>query len=1074
MAAYKIVAVNEDKRPLAGVVIEAIDLTDRTVSDTQTTGRAGDAAFTGLTGPHFFRPRARRTSGAVGGRSYTGEIEIQVVALGESACFDYVVEADGMGTHETLAGADGAFQAAIAAGVTATIWMCNSEDVNATETATIPSAVVITIVGMPPTHDRGHNSILVVQGRIQLERASFKVDSGGIGSGLVFRDIAFRNNTAGSVMVTLDTPGTAPSLVMYDNCSFENRANNATAGGYGFWPNGASATFPLKLIFKDCSGFLTGLWVNSNSGDEPNECRVLDSQLRLTSWWNDSSTNEGLPGDLLISGGRFAIDNGLELHGSATAGSGPHIWRDLEIEFNGSDALFSTGTGISAPAINLVFSALTIRFDHTDGTFGDFQTNALNQMDNLFIDDVVGYAGLGITPSGTFLTIASGFTNYYVGDIFAPDFGTLYAGSPPATGGLISTLISDIDGDTKVDVEESADEDIIRFDIAGTERMTLDGTKLDLLNGTYLDANDVQLPLIGSPTYTNVEQMNILFHSAGWFTGGTISKPGGVNIDVAAGTGAMRSSDSAVAQLRFFDWPASNGLTIPIDSIRYIGVELNDPNDPQVVVRTSDNFDHTTDFPLGTVVNEADTTLHVQNAPWEIGDHANAMIQRLRGLAPIARDREVGGIIFSETGTRNVAVTAGQLWRGLTPFVIGALDTNPGGAADTFDEYSSQGKENSGTAAWPNTLYDNGAGGTGTLQTVGNNKWANLWWYIELDGELVMVYGSNHYATQAQAEQEAAPSTLPNRLQVHGVLAARFIFQKSAGTAAEILSAFDTTFTTEGVTDHGNLAGLADDDHTNYFLADGTRAMSGDIDLDGNNLDDGGVVFLREQANADGDVGDQGQLWMKTGDPTEFMFTDDAGNDRTIIWAGGAFHDGFSDFAATEHVAEADIDHGTIAGLGDDDHTIYLLADGTRNLTGTLLITGANELNFRDAELKIYSSADGQLDIDADGQLELTAPTIDLVGTVTTDDINEHTADAGVTIEGVQLLDSNVLMPGYTQHTTMATPAAPAADNIRVFGRVSGSRMQLIGVGRTGEECIICDVANVAAAANILTLNLIE
>ena len=45
-------------------------------------------------------------------------------------------------------------------------------------------------------------------------------------------------------------------------------------------------------------------------------------------------------------------------------------------------------------------------------------------------------------------------------------------------GALSSDSVSDADGDTKIQVEESSDEDIIRFDTAGTERMTInaDGT----------------------------------------------------------------------------------------------------------------------------------------------------------------------------------------------------------------------------------------------------------------------------------------------------------------------------------------------------------------------------------------------------------------------------------------------------------------------------------------------------------------------------------------------------------------------------------------------------------------------
>lgn len=37
---------------------------------------------------------------------------------------------------------------------------------------------------------------------------------------------------------------------------------------------------------------------------------------------------------------------------------------------------------------------------------------------------------------------------------------------------------------------------------------------------------------------------------------------------------------------------------------------------------------------------------------------------------------------------------------------------------------------------------------------------------------------------------------------------------------------------------------------------------------------------------------------------------------------------------------DADIDHGSIGGLGDDDHTQYVLADGSRDITGGITITG--------------------------------------------------------------------------------------------------------------------------------------
>ncbi len=55
--------------------------------------------------------------------------------------------------------------------------------------------------------------------------------------------------------------------------------------------------------------------------------------------------------------------------------------------------------------------------------------------------------------------------------------------------------------------------------------------------------------------------------------------------------------------------------------------------------------------------------------------------------------------------------------------------------------------------------------------------------------------------------------------------------------------------------------------------------MTADFNLDGNNLDNGGVIFLKEQADADADIAGQGQIWVNTATPNELWFTDDAGTD---------------------------------------------------------------------------------------------------------------------------------------------------------------------------------------------------
>jgi hypothetical protein len=62
-------------------------------------------------------------------------------------------------------------------------------------------------------------------------------------------------------------------------------------------------------------------------------------------------------------------------------------------------------------------------------------------------------------------------------------------------GALSSDSLTDADADTKIQVEESADEDIIRFDTAGTERMTIGATGIIATTGT-----DITLANVASPT----------------------------------------------------------------------------------------------------------------------------------------------------------------------------------------------------------------------------------------------------------------------------------------------------------------------------------------------------------------------------------------------------------------------------------------------------------------------------------------------------------------------------------------------------------------------------------------------
>ena len=80
-------------------------------------------------------------------------------------------------------------------------------------------------------------------------------------------------------------------------------------------------------------------------------------------------------------------------------------------------------------------------------------------------------------------------------------------------------------------------------------------------------------------------------------------------------------------------------------------------------------------------------------------------------------------------------------------------------------------------------------------------------------------------------------------------------------------------------------------------------------------------------------------------------------------------HDAATNFLATEHVAEASIDHGTISGLADDDHTQYLqdvVDDTTPQLGGDIDVNGKKAVSVSNGVIIFEPNGTGSVDIQAD------------------------------------------------------------------------------------------------------------
>jgi len=351
-----------------------------------------------------------------------------------------------------------------------------------------------------------------------------------------------------------------------------------------------------------------------------------------------------------------------------------------------------------------------------------------------------------------------------------------------------------------------------------------------------LDDEQINHSIISGSTYKTLEDWWNNTQSAGFITGGTISDNGDGSATVGSGTGIIKTTDSDIGSNVFFDWAEDDSVSLTDNNTNwiYLSYSSGSPEVDATVDITS--LDLHTEIVIGRVYRDG-TTLYIYNVGQDITDYMTKACYRDFEIHGFER---ASGLSLAEEGERYLSLTAGVLYCAHNRETISALNTNNG------DRFSYWYRANGGgwtevtdQAQISNTNYDDG---DGTLGTVGSNDYGVHLVYVLQDGSLHVQYGQDDYNKLGEAEASAIP-TPPPLLRDFGLLVGKVIIERDASNIDLILSPLDTQFTVVPVTDHGDLAGLSDDDHPQYAALAQNEIVEGDWAFSGSTTFSGTVAF---------------------------------------------------------------------------------------------------------------------------------------------------------------------------------------------------------------------------------------
>jgi hypothetical protein len=332
---------------------------------------------------------------------------------------------------------------------------------------------------------------------------------------------------------------------------------------------------------------------------------------------------------------------------------------------------------------------------------------------------------------------------------------------------------------------------------------------------------------------TDVTDLIQLSSPIGVLEGGiTTSTVTPLQVSVTAGKGYL--PDSIGLRLKKVIW-STTLLSFADNTNNYIYV-----NNAGTIVSATSIPDIGTTILLSRVRTAGGIVVTVSSIPYDAVNSSTYLDEFIRtALGPIF----VSGSIVTENAvtSRGLDITAGQYWYSKIKLLPS------GGILVPFTRsYKTAGllTETTGNTVLDNTQYDNGT----NLTNITAGYFVKHALYLTGQGvqeKYSIVTSQAEYSTLLLAQLADLPSPPPFFGDIVASIAS-IIVQQGTSTIIQIIDTrprvgFQSPSTTAAAS-HGGLLGLTNDDHPQYLRTDGTRLLTGNLDLNSNNITNAALV----------------------------------------------------------------------------------------------------------------------------------------------------------------------------------------------------------------------------------------